>query len=273
MIRVITSIVLLLLLLAALFINSFLWFVFVAGFSVGAGIEFAGVMFKGKLPALSFLVVAACIAFSLNAYLRAISLFNLDDAVMIAAIIIAAPILFIFSKGEILDFKLSVPMAIFGSLWIGYLFSFMIYVYFLRIHGFHYGIQAIFLFAYIVCGNDIGAYYTGKTFGRKQLSPLYSPKKTWEGAVGGLFTSLAMGCLSYFFYAGEIPLIHIGVLAVLVVLSGSLGDLVESLFKRSFNVKDAGGILPGHGGIMDRIDSILMATPIYYWYLHYVFNS
>lgn len=273
MTRILTSLALVAMLFAGLFINSFFWLVFILVFCVGAAAEFSGIHFKGKLPALSVLTVAAAFAFPINAYLRSVELFNIPDSLMIASIIIIAPTLFVFSKGEIEDFKLSVPMALFGALWIGYLFSFNIFTYFIRVEGVHYGIQAVFLFAYLVCGNDVGAYFTGSNFGKHKMSKLYSPKKTWEGAFGGLGFAIFTSLVCHFTFTKEIPLIHTLVLAVLVVVTGSLGDLVESLFKRSSMVKDSGGILPGHGGIMDRADSILFASPAFFWYLHYMVAS
>jgi phosphatidate cytidylyltransferase len=271
--RIWTSTVLTALLFAGLFIHSSFWLAFIVFFGTGGAIEFSNIHFKGRLPALSVLVIIATVVFPANAYGRAMNIFSLPDSILIAAFFVLASVLFIFSSGKVSDFKISVPMALFGIVWIGYLFSFNIYVYFIRVDGYLYGIQAVFLFAYLVCGNDIGAYYIGSTFGKNRLSELYSPKKTWEGFYGGIVSSMAVGVLCHYTFAGQIPLYHILIMAIIISLSGTLGDLIESVFKRSYQVKDAGEILPGHGGILDRADSILLATPVYYWYLHYVIMS
>lgn len=269
MIRILTSLVLVVILFAGLFIHSIFWLFFIVGFSAVASIEFAGLHFREEVPAMSALVIAAAVIFPLNIYLRQLGLFNLDDNLLIPIFFISSPIIFMLRDGKIEEFKLSVPMAIFGSVWFGYLMSFQIYIYFMKVNGYDYGIQLVLLFAYLVCGNDVGAYYLGKNFGKHKVSR-YSPNKTWEGIVGGVVFALFTGALCHFTFAGEISLLNTLVLAMIVVITGSFGDLVESIFKRSCQVKDAGGILPGHGGIMDRIDSIVFATPAFYWYIKYM---
>ena len=124
----------------------------------------------------------------------------------------------------------------------------------------------LFLLA-TVFGTDTGAFYTGKTMGRHRLIPRVSPKKTWEGAVGGLLLGSALGAVvgSYFSLATAKALLP---LAAFLSVTGQLGDLLESLIKRGFGVKDSGSILPGHGGILDRTDALIFATPALYWILH-----
>lgn len=118
----------------------------------------------------------------------------------------------------------------------------------------------------LIWTNDTFAYLSGMTLGRTKLFERISPKKTWEGTIGGgLFTLVAGWIFSLYF--NEIALYHWLVIAIITVIFGTLGDLTESLFKRSINVKDSGNILPGHGGILDRFDSILMATPMVYVYV------
>ncbi len=270
MIRIITSLVLAALIIAALFFDPFWWLVFVTFFSVGAGIEFSNVLYKGKLIALRILVVGSCFAFPVNAYLGLNGLPSLPDTLLVAFLFVFAPILFIFNKGSIEDFHTSVPMAVFGSLWIGYLLSFLIHVRYLRLDGYLYGIRAILFFVIVVTSSDIFAYYMGKAFGKNKMSPLYSPNKTWEGVIGGFLGGLGGAYLCLFNFAGLITPLHAGIIAVIIVFFGMLGDLTESVFKRSCEVKDAGGFLPGHGGILDRMDSVLLAAPAFYWYIYFV---
>ena len=116
--------------------------------------------------------------------------------------------------------------------------------------------------------NDSFAYMTGKLLGRHKMWERHSPGKTWEGTIGG-----ALFCIAVAFFVGPLIVhepqsrIHWIVLAVIVSVVGTLGDLTESLFKRSCGVKDSGNIMPGHGGMLDRFDSILMATPFVFFYL------
>lgn len=111
--------------------------------------------------------------------------------------------------------------------------------------------------------NDSFAYLVGKTMGKHKLFERISPKKTIEGFLGGLFFSLIAAVLLYRF-TSELNLWQWIILALVVVLSGTLGDLVESGFKRAAGVKDSGAILPGHGGLLDRLDSLIFAAPFAY---------
>lgn len=121
------------------------------------------------------------------------------------------------------------------------------------------------LFIFIWC-NDTGAYLSGMTFGKHKLFPRISPKKTWEGSIGGCILTVGVAYL----IAPWIGLEHFASmgLGAVVVIFGTWGDLVESLFKRKLGIKDSGNILPGHGGILDRFDSALMAimAAIVYFY-------
>lgn len=112
---------------------------------------------------------------------------------------------------------------------------------------------------------DVAAFFIGTRWGRKKLSPLLSPKKTVEGSLGGLLATVLAGyACKLVFFPGMTSVQALWVAALLSV-SGQLGDLLESLIKRSYGIKDSGRMLPGHGGILDRIDSILLAAPVGYY--------
>lgn len=108
---------------------------------------------------------------------------------------------------------------------------------------------------------DAGAYFAGRRFGRRKLAPQVSPGKTWEGLIGGASTTLAWGACGAWFFSGPLSA-WLGVAAVLFVAAVA-GDLFESALKRSRGVKDSGKALPGHGGALDRIDSVLAAAPVF----------
>ncbi|HVW14388.1 MAG TPA: phosphatidate cytidylyltransferase [Mucilaginibacter sp.] len=135
--------------------------------------------------------------------------------------------------------------------------------------GFNFHIPLGFLI--MLWANDTGAYLCGMSFGRHKLFERHSPKKTWEGFIGGVLISAAAGLILSHFYK-ELAWQHWVIAALLIGCFGTLGDLVESMLKRSLNVKDSGGILPGHGGLLDRFDGLLMAAPIVYMYLYFVAN-
>jgi len=116
---------------------------------------------------------------------------------------------------------------------------------------------------------DSGAYLVGVSIGRHRLFERISPKKSWEGAIGGTLTAM----LAAYFISGFIPeikLIHWIAISILTVVSSTFGDLTESMFKRYFGIKDSGNILPGHGGILDRFDSLFFAVPVIVAYLKLV---
>ncbi|MES2278400.1 MAG: phosphatidate cytidylyltransferase [Bacteroidota bacterium] len=126
-------------------------------------------------------------------------------------------------------------------------------------------------FFVMLWANDTGAYLSGRAFGKTKLFERHSPKKTWEGFIGGLLIAGVAGYVLSIYYT-ELDWKQWVSIALLISCFGTLGDLVESMFKRSINVKDSGGILPGHGGLLDRFDGLLIAAPIVYSYLYFITN-
>ncbi|MDT7687704.1 MAG: phosphatidate cytidylyltransferase [Acidobacteriota bacterium] len=125
-------------------------------------------------------------------------------------------------------------------------------------------------FFLVLMGSDTGAYYTGRLLGKHKLAPSVSPGKTWEGAVGGMVASLLAAALAHYWFFPELALSAALPLAAVMNVLGVIGDLTESAFKRGAKAKDAAQILPGHGGLLDRLDSLLFNAPlIYYFALYY----
>lgn len=123
-----------------------------------------------------------------------------------------------------------------------------------------------FLFyLFLVWGNDVFAYLVGISIGRHKMCPRLSPKKSWEGFFGGVVGSLAMGALGAYVVEGNY-LVWIG-LALVVSLTSVVGDLAESMFKRDAGVKDSGAFIPGHGGMLDRFDALILSAPFAFLYL------
>lgn len=132
------------------------------------------------------------------------------------------------------------------------------------------GREAILLLLFTIVVSDTAQYYTGRAFGRVPLAPAISPKKTREGAIGGLvFGTAAMTIGGWKLFPAAHPAILILCAATVVVL-GIVGDLFESMLKRSAGIKDSSALIPGHGGILDRIDSWLFAAPVYYGFVRYL---
>ena len=132
------------------------------------------------------------------------------------------------------------------------------------------GREAVLLIMAVIVISDSAQYYTGRAFGRRPLAPTISPKKTREGAIGGIvFGTLAFTIGSRLVFPTQPTLLVILVGASISAL-GIVGDLFESLLKRSAGVKDSGSVIPGHGGVLDRIDSWLFAAPVYYVFVQYL---
>jgi phosphatidate cytidylyltransferase len=134
------------------------------------------------------------------------------------------------------------------------------------IHAVGGRMAALLLIATVVV-SDTAQYYSGRAFGRRPLAPTISPKKTIEGAVGGLLTAsifLTFAGRTVFPLARPVSLFLLG---VAIVALGIAGDLFESRLKRVAGIKDSSALIPGHGGVLDRIDALLFATPAFYWYV------
>jgi len=128
-------------------------------------------------------------------------------------------------------------------------------------------------FFLVIFGSDIGAFYAGKAFGKHKLAPTISPGKTWEGVAGGVLAALLFSAIAHFWFFRELPLKVALPLGGVMTVLGILGDLTESAVKRSAGAKDAAKILPGHGGLLDRLDSLLFNAPVIYYFGRIYFGS
>ncbi len=144
--------------------------------------------------------------------------------------------------------------------YIGWLISYAI-----RLERWNY--ELVFWLFIINWSSDIMAYFVGRLCGRHLLAPRISPKKTWEGAAGSCLGGILGAFIGWYLFVPEQPIFLPVVLGLALGIGGQVGDLVESLFKRSAQVKDSGNIIPGHGGILDRIDSLLFNLPLMYYIL------
>jgi phosphatidate cytidylyltransferase len=157
----------------------------------------------------------------------------------------------------------------------------VLYVVFLGGHliairtGFQQELSADLLsfFFLVIMGSDTGAYYTGRLLGKHKLAPSISPGKTWEGAVGGMAASLIMATISHYWFFPQLALKAALPLAAVMNVLGVIGDLSESALKRGSGAKDAANILPGHGGFLDRLDSLLFNAPLIYYFANFYFRA
>ena len=124
----------------------------------------------------------------------------------------------------------------------------------------------LLLLALCVMAGDTAAFYFGSKFGRHRMAPKVSPKKSWEGAAAGLCASIGGAVVAHYWFYQRLPIVHAVLLGALLAVAGIVGDLAESMVKRAAGAKDSSGLLPGHGGLLDRTDSLLFAGPLLYYY-------
>ncbi len=207
------------------------------------------------------LPVALCIGIMLI-IIAAFVLENLSVELGMFAALLIIPASYVFSRKNLADSLPSSAIAVLATTYVGMLGGSLIR---LR-NDFPEGWKLIFFLLLVVWLGDSGAYYVGRSSGKHKLSPRISPKKTVEGLIGGITTSVITALVIHFTFFKTFPLVHAIIAGVLLSFAGVIGDLAESMWKRSADVKDSGTLLPGHGGFLDRFDSILFTAPILYCY-------
>jgi phosphatidate cytidylyltransferase len=187
-----------------------------------------------------------------------------------AILLINIPILFFIFIFELFSKKENpfgnIAFTLLGIFYVALPFSLLNHV--LTLNG-NYNFEILFGCWFILWSNDTGAYLAGSAFGKNKIMPRVSPGKSWEGSVGGAVIAYVITYIISGWYV-SISRIDWYIVATILIMIGTLGDFVESLYKRSLNVKDSGTLLPGHGGILDRFDSLIMAIPFVYFYLFFI---
>ena len=211
-----------------------------------------------------FIIAFACMLFL-------ISDSTVSDTLLILAVILLLYIMLLLPMMFVCELyrKSPTPIANIGTTLMGIVYvampmSLLLFIPVLLGQG-EWSPLAVLFYIFIIWANDVFAYMFGITLGKHRLFERISPKKSWEGFVGGLLGAMAMGYLASVVMDGN-PIEWIG-LALIAAISGVFGDLVESLFKRSVDVKDSGHILPGHGGWLDRFDALILSVPFVFLYL------
>jgi phosphatidate cytidylyltransferase len=131
------------------------------------------------------------------------------------------------------------------------------------------GLNWIFFLLVVNYAGDTGAYYVGRTLGRHKLAPLVSPQKTIEGSLGGVAANLLVTWIFQETLFSDYPFMPMASLGLAIGIVSQVGDLLESMFKRTARVKDSGSLFPGHGGLLDRMDSLLLAAPVVYFFIKF----
>ncbi len=246
-------------------------FVVIAAFAFVAGLfEFYTITKKLELKAdasIAYVGASALfVAFVFDAPAKSPDLLILT--VVLFLILVLATQMFRF-QADFSKMLTGVSVTVFGVFYVVFLGGFLVAT--------RVGFDAILstkllLFFFLVnFGSDAGAYFVGKQIGKHKLAPKISPGKTWEGLVGGVLFSAAFAALVSYSFFPELPFRFSIPLAILMAIVGVTGDLAESAIKRGAGVKDAANILPGHGGLLDRLDSLLFCAPILYYFARFYF--
>lgn len=188
---------------------------------------------------------------------------TLTDLLAIGAL--AVPTALSLSSGSLERRLKDAALVAFGVLYVGFTLSTVVSTRLLPA-----GEWFVLFLAVVTWAGDTGAYYTGMLWGAHPLAPSISPKKTVEGAVGGLALAVGSAVLARIWFVTDLSWSDALILGVLLTVSGLFGDLWESVIKRRVGVKDSGSLLPGHGGMLDRLDSLLFTAPTFYYYVTYV---
>ncbi len=250
-------------------LSPFAFFIFIEAAVLICCIEFFRMADTGGISTEAFLGTAVammmCFSVGQSSYGFDFPVFNLFMLITLSLFVI--PLSYMIRKKPVAHALSSVSATIAGAMLVGYLMGYQLL---LRNEAEH-GAALIFVLYFVIWGGDAGALCVGKSFGKHKITPVISPRKTIEGCVGGFAASLVAAVISHYWFAGFIPLGTILIIASVMNIIGQSGDFIESMFKRGADIKDSSSILPGHGGLLDRGDSILFAAPVlYYSYMLFI---
>ena len=277
--RILTALIALPIIIASIVLPSYIletiWlFVGIAAFALAAGLfEFYSITKKLELKAdasIGYLgSVALFTGFVVDAPAKAPDLLIATFAVIVVVTLITQMFRFQEDFSKMLT---GIGVTLLGVFYVAFLGGFLVAIR----TGFEnrpfLSTQLLGYFFLVLFGSDIGAYFAGKAFGKHKLAPTISPGKTVEGLIGGLLLAAGCAAIASLSFFPELPFQWSIPLAVVLAAVGVLGDLVESAMKRGSKTKDAASILPGHGGFLDRLDSLLFGAPILYYFARFYFS-
>jgi phosphatidate cytidylyltransferase len=225
-------------------------------------IEYCSMLAKNSIkPYWALSIILVCFVMALFYFMMA--------SLLVVFFIIPATVLLLslIQKEDFYTILLRSSMTILGILYLGGCSGYVI-----ALRNFNgdnqMGKQLLLLLIGIVWLTDTGAYFVGSKLGKRPLAPHISPRKTIEGALGGIIGGIAGGLIMNFMFHNFIAVIECIIISFMISIISQCGDLIESLIKRALKTKDAGSILPGHGGMMDRMDALIFAAPFMYLYFY-----
>ncbi|WP_316750337.1 phosphatidate cytidylyltransferase [Pedobacter gandavensis] len=264
--RAITAFFFTIVMLGSMFLGPYVYSVFYLLLSLAALWEFFKLIkTAGIRPHRNIAMIAATLIFFMTAGYHFLQ-FETKFLLLLVPLIFSVFISELYKKEKI-------PFANISYTFVGFMYVTVPFCFFYSLgfigHIPDYSFHLPLAFMLMLWANDTGAYLFGSKFGKTRLFERHSPKKSWEGFFGGVFTSVLVAYILSIYFT-ELSFLTLGGMAILISSFGTLGDLVESMLKRSLNVKDSGDILPGHGGLLDRFDGLLMSAPVVYVYLYLI---
>lgn len=271
--RIVSSAVLLPIIIGAVWWNYWLMSAVVAGVVVISLSELYATFAHGGYKPLRWLGIAGGLALLASVVLRPLKL-SVDLVPLALMIVVVGGLLAELPRAHEQQVLANWALTLAGALYVGWLFSYLISLrqlqtplrpFLLANLGLESGPAWVFGVMATTWLQDTFAYFVGRRFGRTKLAPSLSPKKTWEGAIGGLLGAVVGAIASIYVFCLPLEWWQAIIFGLVGGVAGPLGDLAESLMKRQVGLKDAGNLIPGHGGLLDRADSLLFTAPILYY--------
>lgn len=262
--RTITGIVLVLVMLTAILVSKYSYVLLFLAIIIGGLTEFISLFKSSDVKPNKWFIYLISILSFFSSFLAVQGILEFKYFFLIF------PAMLLVMAGELFRKKEkpaeNIAVSIFSILYIAIPLSLINFLVFPVHYGNDYAPTLLIALFALIWTYDSGAYLFGVSMGKHRLFERISPKKSWEGAIGGTLTAL-VAAFAISIFIPEIQLIHWIAISILTVISSTFGDLTESMFKRHFGIKDSGSILPGHGGVLDRFDSLLFAVPVIVVYL------
>jgi phosphatidate cytidylyltransferase len=224
-------------------------------------IEFYNLFRVKKIFPQRFFGIALAFIITASFYFEEISL-----ALALFVCLLLAAVYYVISirtLEKLASFPQSLALTFFGALYLSFTLN---HFYLLKVER---GPNPMFFLLAVIFLGDTGAYLFGKLLGRRKLVPIASPRKTWAGAIGGIILGILGGLIIRFTILRDIALWMAILTGAVIHIVAQFSDPLESLFKRAVGVKDSSNILPGHGGVLDRMDSLILATPFFYYFVNF----